>query len=219
MLAKKTKKFAPVVEQIIAPIFRLWIREVNGIENLPKDGAFLIAPNHSSYIEHFLIGSQVVPYINKKLHFIAKKEHFESISQKTWHSVWSKYITYIKIDRSKGEEALKEALAYLKKGEVIVVYPEGTRTLTGKIQKGKTGVARLALWAKVPVVPLGIKGTFEILPKGKVIPRLKKATLKFGRPIYFKKYYSKPMTKQLLRQITDEIMKEIAKLAGQKYEF
>ena len=217
MLAKQLKRFAPVVTRIVPVVLKIWIKEVKGIENLPKDRAFLIAPNHSSYIEHFLIGSQVIPYINKKLHFIAKKEHFEGVSQKSWHRIWSKYITYIRIDRSKGEEALREALSYLKKGEVIVVYPEGTRTLTGKIQKGRTGVARLALWAKVPVVPVGIKGTFEILPKGKMIPRLKKATLSFGRPMHFEKYYKKPMTKKLLRKITDEIMREIAKLSDQKY--
>ncbi|MEK6949775.1 MAG: lysophospholipid acyltransferase family protein [Nanoarchaeota archaeon] len=219
MLAKKTKKFAPIVARIVPAILKIWIREVTGIENLPKNKAFLIAPNHSSYIDHFLIGSLIIPHINRKLHFIAKKEHFKGVSQKSWHRVWSKYITYIKIDRSNGEEALMEALSYLEKGGVIVVYPEGTRTLTGKIQKGKTGVARLALWAEVPVVPLGIKGTFEILPKGKMIPKLKKATLNFGRPMYFDKYYGKPMTKKLLRQITDKIMAEIAKLSGQKYEF
>ena len=68
MLAKQLKRFAPVVTRIVPVVLKIWIKEVKGIENLPKDRAFLIAPNHSSYIEHFLIGSQVIPYINKKLH-------------------------------------------------------------------------------------------------------------------------------------------------------
>ncbi|MBI2208343.1 hypothetical protein HYU50_02505 [Candidatus Woesearchaeota archaeon] len=91
--------------------------------------------------------------------------------------------------------------------------------LTGKLQKGKTGVARLALWARVPVIPVGIKGTFEILPKGAKIPKLKRASFSFGKPMYFDKYYNKPMTKKLLRSVTDSIMREIANLSGQKYNY
>jgi len=205
---------------LLAPIFKIWIGDIRGVENIPIGRPFILAPNHSSYMEHMLIGSILVPKINKKLYFIAKKEHFEGLSQKSWHSVWTRYIGYIPIDRSKGgEKALKKAVSYLKRGEVIVVYPEGTRTLTGKIQKGKTGIARLALWAKVPVVPLGITGTFKILPKGKMIPKLGKAAFKFGMPMYFSKYHDKPVTKNMLRAITNSIMKEIAKLSGQKYNF
>ena len=205
---------------LLVPIFKLWIRDVDGLENLPIGKPFILAPNHSSYMEHMLISSIIVPKLGKKLYFIAKKEHFEGISQKSWHRIWIRYVGYIPIDRSKGgEKALKTAVSYLKKGEVIVVYPEGTRTLTGKIQKGKTGVVRLALWAKVPVVPLGIRGTFEILPKGNIVPKLKKAAFKFGKPMHFDKYYNKPITKNMLRAITNSIMKEIAKLSGQKYNF
>ena len=217
---KDSSKFAPIARHIVPPIIKLWINKVAGLENLPKAKPFIIAPNHSSYMEHLMISCIAIPYINKKLYFIAKKEHFEGISQKSWHRIWIRYVGYIPIDRSKGgEKALKTAVSYLKKGEVIVVYPEGTRTLTGKIQKGKTGVARLALWAKVPVVPLGIRGTFEILPKGNIVPKLKKAAFKFGKPMHFDKYYNKPITKNMLRAITNSIMKEIAKLSGQKYNF
>ncbi|MEK6868695.1 MAG: lysophospholipid acyltransferase family protein [Nanoarchaeota archaeon] len=205
---------------LLVPIFKLWIGDVKGLENIPIGRPFILAPNHASYMEHMLISSIIVPKLGKKLYFIAKKEHFEGISQKSWHRVWTRYVGYIPIDRSKGgEKALKKAVSYLERGEVIVVYPEGTRTLTGKIQEGKTGVARLALWAKVPVVPLGIRGTFEILPKGKIIPKLRKAAFKFGKPMYFGKYYNKPVTKSMLRAITNSIMKEIAKLSGQKYNF
>src|SRR3989338_8188541 len=205
---------------LLVPIFKLWIRDVDGLENLPIGKPFILAPNHSSYMEHMLISSIIVPKLGKKLYFIAKKEHFEGISQKSWHRIWTRYVGYIPIDRSKGgEKALKRAVSYLQRGEVIVVYPEGTRTLTGKIQKGKTGVARLALWAKVPVVPLGIIGTFKILPKGKMIPKLRKAAFKFGKTMYFSKYYNKRVTKNMLRAITNSIMNEIARLSGQKYNF
>ncbi|MBI2134961.1 1-acyl-sn-glycerol-3-phosphate acyltransferase [Candidatus Woesearchaeota archaeon] len=208
-----------VARYIFSPVLKLWIRKVNGIENLPTNRPFILAPNHCSYMEHFLIGAVIIPHLSKKLHFIAKKEHFQSIAQSSWHSLWEKYTTYIPIDREKGEEAIKAAVSYLRKGAVIVIYPEGTRSLTGKIQKGKTGVSRLALWARVPVVPLGIKGAFEILPKGKKIPRLKKADLSFGKPMYFGKYYNKPINKKILKEITTKIMKEIARLSGQEYNY
>ena len=76
MSHKKIKKFAPIVTRIIPAISGIWLGKVTGLENMPKDKAFIIAPNHSSYIEHFLIGSLVVPYINRNLFFIAKKKHF-----------------------------------------------------------------------------------------------------------------------------------------------
>jgi len=205
----------PIIRYIIPQIIKLWMKNITGVENLPKDKAFLLASNHSSYIEHIMIQSTILTHLNKKFHFLAKQEHFENYFERLWHY----YAGAIAIDRSKGEKSLKAAVYYLKKREIIGIYPEGTRSLTGKIQKGKTGVARLALWAKVPVIPLGIIGTFEILPKGKIIPNMKRATLNFGKPMYFNKYYNKPITKQILRTITDSIMKEIARLSNQKYSF
>ena len=98
------------------------------------------------------------------------------------------------------------------------IFPEGKRSLDGKIQKGKTGVVRIALGGRVPIIPMGITGAFEIMPIGKGIPKLKKSVkLKIGKPIYLDKYYKRKITKKLLRNITDEVMKEIAKLSGQRY--
>ncbi|MBI2208344.1 1-acyl-sn-glycerol-3-phosphate acyltransferase [Candidatus Woesearchaeota archaeon] len=117
----KIKPFPPPIgKYLVPPIIKLWIKNIRGLENLPKDKAFILAPNHCSYIEHFMIGSIVVPYLNKKLYFIAKKEHFESITQSTWHSLWKRYITYIPIDREKGEGAIKAAVSYLRRGAIIV---------------------------------------------------------------------------------------------------
>ena len=107
----------------------------------------------------------------------------------------------------------------MKSGKIIAIHPEGTRTLTGKLQQGKTGIARLALAAKAPVLPIGLIGTFEILPKGKHIPKFKKAAMNIGKLMAFEKYYNKKITKSLLRKITNKIMHEIAKLSNQKYDF
>ncbi len=203
-------------KRTIMPIVNLWIKEVNGLENIPKSGPFIIAANHESYMDHLIIACTLISHLNRKIHFLAKKEHFDNIFKKAWHN----YAGAIPIDRQAGgKEALKWAVWALKKGKIIAIHPEGTRTLTGKLQKGKTGVARLALAAKVPVLPVGLIGTFEILPKGKYIPKLRKATMNIGKPMYFDKYYNKRITKKMLREITTNMMKEIAKLCKQEYNF
>ncbi len=206
----------PIGKRIIPPITKFWVKEVNGLQNVPKKGSFIIAANHASYMDHFIIMCTLVPYLNRKIHHLAKKEHFSNPLKAAWHH----YAGAVPIDRqSGGREALRWAIQALKNGKLIAIHPEGTRTLTGKLQRGKTGIARLALEARVPVLPVGLIGTFEILPKGKYIPKLKKATMNIGRPLYFEEYYNKKITKKLLRKITNDIMKEIANLSGQKYIF
>ena len=206
----------PIGKLLIPLIFNRWIKKVTGLENIPKNGAFIVAANHASYMDHFIIMCTLVPYLNKKIHHLAKKEHFDSTFKKIWHT----YGGAVPIDRQAGgKDALMWAVNALKKGKIIAIHPEGTRSLTGRLQKAKTGVARLALAGKVPVIPMGLIGTFEILPKGKYIPKLKRAEMNIGEPIYFDKYYNKRITKKLLREVTNIIMKEIAKLSKQKYNF
>ena len=116
--------------------------------------------------------------------------------------------------------ALQKALYYLKNKEPICIYPEGHRTLDGQLQKAKTGVAKLALAAKVPVLPIGITGTFNILSKGRAIPKFKKCVvIKVGKPLYFNEYYGKENDKKVLNVVTAKIMKEIAKLIKKKYNY
>lgn len=206
----------PIGKRIIPPIVKFfWVKEVNGLQNLPQKGPFIIAANHVSYMDHFMM-AMLVPYLNRKIHFLAKKEHFEGFFKRAWHT----YAGAIPLDRqSGGKETLKLAIKALKEGKIIGIHPEGTRSLTGKLQKAKTGIARLALTAKVPVIPIGLIGTFEILPKGKYLPKLKKATMNIGKPMTFGKYYDKKINKRLLREVTNNVMKEIAKLCRQKYDF
>ena len=206
----------PIGRRVIPPIVKLiWIDRVNGLQNLPEQGPFVIAANHASYMDHFVM-SLLVSHLNRKIHVLAKKEHFNNIFKKIWHS----YIGAIPIDREKGgKETLKQAIKALKEGKIIGVHPEGTRSLTGKPQKAKTGVAQLALKAKVPVIPIGLMGTFEILPKGKYIPKLKKAVMNIGKPMRFVEYYNQKINKRILREVTKRIMKEIAILSKQRYDF
>lgn len=206
----------PSAKLTIIPVVKLWAKEVNGLENLPKQEPFIAAANHASYMDHLIIASYIVSHLDRKVHFLAKKEHFDNIFKKTWHN----YAGAIPLDREKGGKgALKWAIKALKKGKIIAIHPEGTRSLTGKMQKGKTGVARLALLSKAPVVPIGLIGTFDILPKGKYIPRLKKAVMNIGKPMYFQEHYNKKINKRILKEVTTKIMIEIAKLSKQKYNY
>ena len=206
----------PITKRIFYPLTRLWTKKINGVKNIPEGGNFIVAANHASYVDHLILSSILAFHIDKKIHYLAKKEHFDTFFQRTWHT----HTGAIPIDRQKGGKgALKTAVKYLKNNKLIGVYPEGTRTLTGRIQRAKTGIARLALTSKVPVLPIGLIGTFDILPKGKRIPRLKRATINIGKLMYFDKYYGKENNKKTLRLVTTIIMKEIAKLSKQRYDF
>jgi len=205
----------PIIRRILFPIIGLWIKKIEGTENIPRKGAFIIAANHSSYLDHYFLIYVVVPLLDKKLHFLAKKEHFNSLVERAWHT----HGGAIPLDREKGgKEALGLAVKALREGKIIGIYPEGTRSLTGKLQKAKTGAARLAIKSGVPILPVGLTGTFRILPKGKHIPKMKRAAIKIGRPIYLG-HHNKKINKRTLRLATTRIMKEIAKLCGQEYDF
>lgn len=206
----------PIGKRAICPIFNLWLKKVNGLSNIPKDTNFIVAANHESYLDHPFVICTIVKELNKKVHFLAKKEHFNKPLKAMWHE----YAGAIPIDRQAGgKDALRWAVKALKEGKIIAMHPEGTRTTTGKLMRGKTGIARLIMEAHVPVLPIGIIGALEILPKGKMIPKCRRATMNIGKLMYFSKYYNKNTTKGLLRTITDEIMAEIAKLSKQKYDF
>lgn len=200
----------------IIPLIKLYVSKVNGLENLPKNNAFIAAANHASYMDHLIIASFLITHLDKKIHFLAKKEHFDNIFKKAWHT----YAGAIPLDREKGgKKALIWAVNALKKGKIIAIHPEGTRSLTGQLQHAKTGVARLALMTKVPVIPIGLIGTFEMLPKGKYMPRFRRAMMSIGKPMYFPEYHNKKINKRILRDVTTRIMKEIARLCNQKYTY
>lgn len=195
------------------PLLGLWIDKVTGVENVPKNVPFIIAANHTSYMDHVVIISWFVHYLNRKVHFLAKKEHFDNKIKKIFHGHWGA----IPLDREdKGKDALEWAIKAIRRGRIIAIHPEGTRSLNGKLQRAKTGVARIAIKSRALVLPVGLIGAFEVLPKGKYIPRLKRITMNIGHPMRFREYYGKA-DKLALRRITNTIMKEIAGLSNQEY--
>lgn len=197
---------------LLSPLVKLiWIKRVNGLENIPKKGPVIIAANHSSYFD-FICFIAVCP---RKIYYLAAEKFYKS---RFWRPL-VKLTGQIKVERQTGDktEAIEKADSILKRGDILGIYPEGTRSADGEIHKPFIGVAKFALKNKVLVVPIGIKGTFKILPRQKRFPRFKKiAEINIGRPMNFSQYFGQEENKEVLNEITNEIMAEIANLSDKK---
>jgi 1-acyl-sn-glycerol-3-phosphate acyltransferase len=195
--------------------FRPWSR---GRKNVPRRGPVILVSNHLSFADHFF-GPLPLP---RKVVFLAKSEYFTGKGVKGLLSrAFFSGAGQIPIDRTGGDasdRALRSGLRVLAEGNVLGIYPEGTRSPDGRLYKGKTGVARLALESRAPVVPCAMISTFEFLPPGSLHPQLKiRPGVIFGPPMEFSRYYGKETDRAALRAVTDEIIAEIAKLSGQEY--
>ncbi|MCX5314536.1 1-acyl-sn-glycerol-3-phosphate acyltransferase [Streptomyces sp. NBC_00154] len=203
---------------ILGPLLRLLFRpRIEGLEHIPEEGAAIVAGNHLSFSDHFLMPA----IIKRRITFLAKAEYFTGpglkgrLTAAFFHSAGQ-----IPVDRSgkdAGQAAIREGLGVLSKGELLGIYPEGTRSHDGRLYKGKVGVAVMAIKAQVPVVPCAMVGTFEIQPPGKVVPRIKQVTIRFGEPMDFSRYAGMENQKAAIRAVTDEIMYAILGLSGQEY--
>ncbi|MFE9559577.1 lysophospholipid acyltransferase family protein [Streptomyces sp. NPDC006487] len=203
---------------ILGPLLRLLFRpRIEGLENIPEDGAAIIAGNHLSFSDHFLMPA----ILKRRITFLAKAEYFTGPGVKgRLTAAFFRSAGQIPVDRSgkdAGQAALREGLGVLSKGELLGIYPEGTRSHDGRLYKGKVGVAAMALGAAVPVVPCAMVGTFEIQPPGQKIPKIRRVTIRFGRPLDFSRYAGMEGERAVLRAITDEIMYEVLALSGQEY--
>jgi 1-acyl-sn-glycerol-3-phosphate acyltransferase len=208
-----------VVKAILGPILRIVFRPwSDGTENVPKEGPAIIASNHLSFSDHFFAP---LP-LPRKVVFLAKSEYFTGRGLKGLVSkAFFSGVGQIPVDRSGGEaseRALRTGLRVLAQGEVLGIYPEGTRSPDGRLYRGKTGVARLALEARVPVIPCAMIGGFEFQPPGRIAPRLGvRPGVRFGKPLDFSRYYGLEQDRIVLRALTDEVMYAIMKLSGQEY--
>ncbi|MEU5400948.1 lysophospholipid acyltransferase family protein [Streptomyces sp. NPDC005963] len=203
---------------IVGPLLRLLFRpRIEGLEHVPEEGAAIVAGNHLSFSDHFLMPA----ILKRRITFLAKAEYFTGpglrgrLTAAFFHSAGQ-----IPVDRSgkeAGRAAIREGLGVLGKGELLGIYPEGTRSHDGRLYKGKVGVAVMALTAGVPVIPCAMVGTFEIQPPGQVLPKIKRVTVRFGEPLDFSRYAGLENQKAAIRAITDEIMYAILELSGQEY--
>lgn len=194
---------------LVGPFLKILFQlDTEGLENIPEKGPAIIASNHTSSLDHYLLPAVV----KRRITFIAKKELFENRILGFLLKKWGQ----IPINRGTGDRgALDLATEVLENGELFGIYPEGTRTRDGKLHKGHTGVARLAVSSGAPVVPIAMVGTYDILPRGKIVPKLSVAKIRIGEPMYFSDHTPSTADREIYVGITDQIMKQIGKLSGQ----
>ncbi|WP_420898422.1 lysophospholipid acyltransferase family protein [Cryobacterium serini] len=201
---------------IMAPVARVVFRpRILGRENIPASGRVILASNHLSFID-----SIVIPLVaTRRVQFLAKSTYFTGTGFKGWVSrTFFTAIGAIGVERGAGQAAqaaLDEGRAVLDAEGAFAIYPEGTRSLDGRLYKGRTGVAWLALTTGAVVVPVGLIGTQEIQPVGTTLPRIRKVTVAFGKPLDLS-HHGQATSGKARRQATDEIMTAIHDLSGQE---
>lgn len=203
-----------VAKTVLGPVFRFaWRVEVEGLDRIPRQGGALIAPNHTSVLDSFFL-PLILP---RRITYVGKAEYLDD-----WKTKYAfPAMGMIPIDRSGGDAsaaALDAATQVLRRGELFGIYPEGTRARDGRLHKGHTGVARLALRTNSPIIPVGIVGSREVQPPDARFPKpFMHVSVRFGDPIDVCRYADRANDRLILRQITDEVMYEIRNLSGQDY--
>ena len=202
---------------LITPLARVIYRpRIEGKANVPLEGPVIFASNHLSFIDSIAI-PVAAP---RPVHFLAKADYFEGTGAKGWLSrEFFTSIGAIPVRRGAGQaalDALEQQKKLLEAGSAVALYPEGTRSLDGRLYKGRTGVAFLALETGAPVVPVGLIGTDEVMPKGAKMPRLdKRITVRFGEPLHLG-HHGPASSGKARRLATDQIMAAIHALSGQE---
>jgi 1-acyl-sn-glycerol-3-phosphate acyltransferase len=200
----------PPVKRIFAPI-------VEGADRVPRKGAAILAANHLSFADWLFMPLAV----DRRITFVAKSDYFTGEGVKGWaQRRFFAGTGQVPIDRSGGrasEGALRAGLKVLNRGDLFGIFPEGTRSHDGRLYKGRTGVARMALEARVPVIPTAVIGTDVIAPPGKLLSKVISPTVRFGKPLDFSRYEEMSEDRFILRSVTDEIMYAIMELSGQEY--
>ncbi|MDQ3462865.1 MAG: 1-acyl-sn-glycerol-3-phosphate acyltransferase [Actinomycetota bacterium] len=214
MASNEVGRLYPAAKAVITPLFRVsWRFDLKGLENIPDTGGAILCPNHTSVLDSFFVPA----LLPRRITYVGKAEYMDS--WKTKHLFPA--LGMIPIDREGGdaaERALSAAERVLRQGELFGIYPEGTRSRDGRLYRGHTGPARLALRANVPIIPIGITGARDVMPPEARFPRLRlPVTVHFGEPISVARYADRSTDHRVLRQIIDEVMFAIRDLSGQEY--
>ncbi|MDQ1305450.1 MAG: 1-acyl-sn-glycerol-3-phosphate acyltransferase [Actinomycetota bacterium] len=203
---------------LVGPLLRLFFRpKVEGLENIPATGPAILASNHLSFSDSIFL-----PLVCKRrITFMAKSDYFNGPGIKGFFTkLFFKAVGQVPVDRSGGhasEAAMNTALGVLAEGKLLGIYPEGTRSLDGRLYRGKTGVARMALEAGVPVLAVAMIDTEKIQPPGKKLPKIMRVGIRIGKPLDFSRYEGMENDRFVLRSMTDELMYELMELSGQEY--
>jgi 1-acyl-sn-glycerol-3-phosphate acyltransferase len=204
-----------VIGPIVKAIWRPWIV---GRRNVPAEGAAILASNHLSFVDSIFLPLM----LDRPVAFLAKSDYFTGKGLKGWATrMFFKGTGQIPIDRSGGkasEASLNTGLQVLGRGDLLGIYPEGTRSPDGKLYRGRTGIARMALEAHVPVVPVLMVDTDTMMPIGTTVPRIVRVGIVVGEPLDFSRFAGMEGDRYILRSITDEIMVALQRLGEQEYE-
>lgn len=191
--------------------------KVEGLEHIPESSPAILASNHLAVADSFYLPLVV----RRRITFLAKSEYFTGTGIKGWFIRWFYTVSgNVPIDRSSGDAAqgaLDTAKGLLADGKLLGMYPEGTRSPDGRLYKGKTGLARLALDTGVPVIPVAMIGTQSVNPPGSKMWRFGRVTVRFGRPLDFSRFEGLAGNRFIERAVTDEVMYELMQLSGQEY--
>ena len=203
-----------VVGPWLRVLFRPW---TDNMDAIPVEGPAILVSNHLSFSDSFFL-----PLVTKRrITFLAKQEYFTGKGVKGLISkAFFTGVGQVPIDRTSGraaEAAITTGIRILDEGHLLGIYPEGTRTADGRLYRGKTGVARMALEGHAPVIPVAMIGTYEIQPPGRIRPNIKRVGVRFGDPLDFARYEGLESDRFVLRSVTDEIMYALMELSGQEY--
>ncbi len=210
--------FYGLMHAVIAPLSKaVWRPTVEGSDNVPADGPVIVASNHLSFAD-----SMVIPIVApRQVVFLAKEDYFTGRGLRgAAQRAWFKGLGMIPVDRDDTRAALASldiALEVLGRGQGFGIYPEGTRSRDGRLYRGRTGVAHLALTSGAPVVPVGVIGSQNLQPLGSRMPRLAHVTVRFGEPLRFENRFDGVPIGRARRVVTDEIMNAIQQLSGQPF--
>ncbi len=203
-----------VLGPLLKVMFRPWVR---GAERIPSDGAAILASNHLSFSDSIFLPLM----LRRPVVFLAKSEYFTGKGLKGTLTRWFFIGTgQLPIDRSGGkasEAALNTGLRVLSQNQLLGIYPEGTRSPDGRLFRGRTGIARMVLEAKVPVFPVAMIDTEKVQPIGRRLPRIRRIGVVVGEPLDFSRFAGMEGDRLVLRAVTDEISYELMKLSGQEY--
>jgi 1-acyl-sn-glycerol-3-phosphate acyltransferase len=206
-----------VVHTVVPPAAKLvWRPRVEGLEYIPPTGPVIVASNHLSFAD-----SIVIPFVvPRRVAILAKRDYFTGTGVRgALVRGWFEGIGMVPVDRDDTRSALNSldiALDVLARGEAFGIYPEGSRSRDGRLYRGRTGVAHLALTSGAPVVPVGLIGTERLQPYGARVPRLVRVTARFGPPMDFKGRLEGVPAGRARREVTDEVMAAIQSLSGQE---
>jgi len=203
-----------IIGPLVKLVFRPWVK---GLDNIPPEGGAILASNHLSFSDSVFMPLEVP----RPVTFLAKSEYFTGQGLKgRLTAAFFRLTNQLPMDRSGGTASslsLGAGAQVLKNGELLGIYPEGTRSPDGRLYRGKVGVARLALECRVPIIPVAMIGTDKVQPIGKKVPNIRRIGVIFGEPLDFSHLADRAEEYEVQRQVVDTVMERLMRLSGQEY--